>query len=125
MEGDKGTVRGRSPKGWVRLLLRLPILLYRVHMRWLLGSRFLLLRHIGRKSGMHHSTVLEIVDYVIATHTCIVVSGWGERAQWLKSITVNPDVDVTQGVRTQRARARRMRRNEAESALCNYVCRHP
>ncbi len=125
MEGDTGTVRGRSPKGWLRLLLRLPILLYRVHMGWLLGSRFLLLRHIGRKSGMRHSTVLEIVDYVSANHSYVVVSGWGERAQWLKNITVNPDVDVTQGIRTQRARARRMRRNEAETSLRNYARRHP
>jgi deazaflavin-dependent oxidoreductase (nitroreductase family) len=125
MAEDKGTVRGRSPKGWLRLVLRLPILLYRVHMGWLLGSRFLLLRHTGRKSGMRHSTVLEIVDSVSATQTCVVVSGWGEKAQWLKNITVNPDVDLTLGIRTQRARARRMRRNEAESALRNYARKHP
>lgn len=123
--GHKNAVRGGSPKGWLRLVLRLPILLYRVHMGWLLGSRFLLLRHTGRKSGIHHSTVLEIVDSVSATRTCVVVSGWGEKAQWLKNITVNPDVDVTLGIWTQRARARRMLRNETQSAVRNYARRHP
>ncbi|MGE5303007.1 MAG: nitroreductase family deazaflavin-dependent oxidoreductase [Alphaproteobacteria bacterium] len=103
----------------------MPVLLYHLRLGWLLGSRFLLLGHSGRKTGMRHSTVLEIVDDVSATHTYVVVSGWGESAQWLKNITVNPDVDVTLGTRTRRARARRMRRNEAESALRNYSRSHP
>ena len=36
----------------LRLGLRLPIWLYRLHLSWLLGERFLLLTHTGRNSGL-------------------------------------------------------------------------
>jgi len=90
-------LQGPIPKGWRRALLRAPVLWYRVHMGWLLGHRFLLLTHMGRKSGTRHQTVLEVVGYASASHTCMVASGWGEKAQWLKNVMVNPDVAVTLG----------------------------
>jgi deazaflavin-dependent oxidoreductase (nitroreductase family) len=98
---------------------------YRLHIGWLLGYRFLLLTYVGRKSGARHRTVLEVIRYANPSRTCIVASGWGERAQWLKNIMANPDVEVTLGARTHRARARRMQRNEAEQVFREYACRHP
>jgi hypothetical protein len=59
-------MRGTGPTGWVRALLRLPILLYRLHLGWLLGHRFLLLTHVGRKSGLQRRTVLEVVRILLA-----------------------------------------------------------
>jgi deazaflavin-dependent oxidoreductase (nitroreductase family) len=109
----------------LRVLLRIPILLYRMHLGWLLGHRFLLLTHVGRKTGTRRRTVLEVVRYTSVSRTCIVASGWGEKAQWLKNIMANPGVEVTVGVRTHRARARRMARDEAAQALRGYACRHP
>lgn len=79
MKEGRGTIRGPAPKGWLHALLRIPILLYRVHMGWLLGHRFLLLTHVGRKSGTRHHTVLEVVCYASLSRTCIVASGWEPR----------------------------------------------
>jgi hypothetical protein len=45
-------MRGHRPQGWLHGLLALPILLYRLHRGWLFGHRFLLLIHMGRKSGL-------------------------------------------------------------------------
>ncbi len=42
----------KQPHGPLRLLLPMPILLYRVHMGWLLGGGFLKITHIGRKSSL-------------------------------------------------------------------------
>jgi deazaflavin-dependent oxidoreductase (nitroreductase family) len=125
MKEGAGTIGGPTPRGWLRVLLRVPILLYRMHIGWLLGHRFLLLTHVGRKSGTRHHTVLEVIAYASTTGTCIVASGWGEKAQWLKNIMANPDIEVTLGGHTHRARARRMSRNEAEQALRAYARRHP
>jgi len=99
MKEGGGTIRGPAPRGWLHTLLRVPTLLYRVHIGWLLGHRFLLLTHVGRKSGIRHHTVLEVVCYASSSRTCIVASGWGEKAQWLKNITANPDIEVTLGAR--------------------------
>jgi len=40
----------KLPRGLVRLAFRAPIWLYRAHLGWLLGYRFVLLTHTGRKS---------------------------------------------------------------------------
>lgn len=120
-----GTLRSGSPKGLLRAFLRAPILLYRLHLGWLLGRRFLLLTHVGRKSGLQRRTVLEVVLYDPEGGTCIVASGWGERSQWLRNIQANPHVTVTLGTRTHRAAAHRLDREEAEGALRDYSRRHP
>jgi deazaflavin-dependent oxidoreductase (nitroreductase family) len=122
---DSGTIRGSLPKGWLRLLLRFPIGLYRLHLGWLLGHRFLLLTHVGRTSGTQHQTVLEVVRYDSVSNTCLVGSGWGEQAQWLKNILVTPEVTVTLGTKTYKARAERLRRTAANQEFREYGHRHP
>jgi hypothetical protein len=64
----------------LRLAFRLPIYLYRLNLGWLLGHRFLLLVHRGRRSGLRRETVLEVVRYNPATKESVVLSAWGERA---------------------------------------------
>jgi deazaflavin-dependent oxidoreductase (nitroreductase family) len=125
MHQGEGMTRGPAPKGWLHTLLRAPTLVYRLHIGWLLGYRFPLLTHVGRKSGACHQTVLEVIRYASSSRICIVASGWGEKAQWLKNIMANPDVEVTLGARTHRARTRRMQRNEAEQVFRGYASRHP
>jgi len=118
MNQAAGTIRGPAPKGLLRVLLRCPILLYRLHLGWLLGHRFLLLAHVGRKSGMPHFTVLEVVSYDSTKHRCVIASGWGEKAQWYKNILANPDVAVTLGTHRHRAK-------EAELELRDYARKYP
>jgi hypothetical protein len=49
------------PKGFTQLLMRAPLLLYSMGLGWVLGGRFLKLRHRGRKSARVRETVLEVV----------------------------------------------------------------
>ena len=118
-------VRGSAPKGLLRLFLRCPILLYRLHLGWLLGHRFLLLTHIGRHSGVPRHTVLEVVSYQNTRQRCVIASGWGEQAQWFKNIIANPNVEITLGIHKYPAKARRMEAAEAEHELREYASRHP
>jgi hypothetical protein len=46
------------PTGVSRLAFKMPIYLYRLNLGWLLGHRFLLLVHRGRKCGLLRETVL-------------------------------------------------------------------
>lgn len=116
--------RGR-PRGWLRFVLRAPILLYRCKLGWLLGRRFLLLAHTGRKSGRARFTVLEVVRYDHASHRCIIASGWGVKSQWYKNVLENPRVRYTVGVTERSGRAEQLAVERAEQELQDYGERHP
>ena len=123
------TIDRASPRGWLRAFLRAflraPILLYRLHLGVLLGRRFLLLSHLGRRSGRWRSAVLEVVRYAPAGPRWYVASGWGEQAQWLQNVTANPAVTVMMGARSWPASARRLACDEAEREPADYAQRHP
>jgi deazaflavin-dependent oxidoreductase (nitroreductase family) len=86
-----------KPSGILRLAFRLPIYLYRLNLGWLLGHRGLLLIHRGRRSGLLRETVLEVVRYTPATKESVVLSAWGERADWYRNIKVSPALEVWTG----------------------------
>lgn len=71
---DRGWFESR-PTGFVLRLYRLPILLYRVNLGWLLGHRGLLLTHRGRKTGLLRQTVLGVIVYDPATRESVMLSG--------------------------------------------------
>jgi hypothetical protein len=66
----------RPPRGLARLAFRLPIALYRLGLGSLLGTRFLLLIHTGRKTGRERKTVLEVVRYDAEKPLFIVAAGF-------------------------------------------------
>ncbi len=120
-----GAVNRGSPRGWLRFALRLPIFLYRLKLGWLLGRRFLLLTHTGRKSGKVHSTVLEILRYDPASHCCVIASGWGTNSQWYKNVLSNPRIQYTVGLRKRAGRAEQLSHEAAAQQLEDYGDRHP
>ncbi|MFN7943886.1 MAG: nitroreductase family deazaflavin-dependent oxidoreductase [Blastocatellia bacterium] len=121
-----GARAGTPPgHGWRRLFLRLPILLYHLGLGWLLGHRFLLLHHLGRKSGLWRETVLEVVRYDKPDNTYFVASGWGEASQWYNNILRHPAVEIESGGRRMNATARRVSQAEAEAEFRHYAARHP
>jgi deazaflavin-dependent oxidoreductase (nitroreductase family) len=113
---------GRWP---LRTLARLPLWLYRAHLGWLLGQRFLRLTHIGRRSGAPRHTVLEVVAHDRPTDTYVVVSGLGEQSQWFRNIQKTPEVVITVGHRRMRATAVRLSADDAEPVMRDYLRRHP
>jgi deazaflavin-dependent oxidoreductase (nitroreductase family) len=115
----------KPPRGVLRWLLRLPIWLYRLRLGWLLGDRFLMLTHIGRKSGLPRQSVLEVVGHDQATGTYIIASGWGEQADWLRNIQKNPHVLVDARGRRFEATAERISQESATNAAREYARRHP
>jgi deazaflavin-dependent oxidoreductase (nitroreductase family) len=115
----------RPPKGPLHWLLRLPIWLYRLNLGWLLGQRFLLLTHTGRKSGLIYRTVIEVVDHDDQSGTYTVASGWGKKADWYRNILKTPDVTVQVGRRLSKARAVPLTISEGHEKLYAYAQKHP
>jgi deazaflavin-dependent oxidoreductase (nitroreductase family) len=87
----------KRPRSALRAALRVPVLLYRWRLGWLLGHRFLLLVHVGRRSGRHYETVLEVVEYDRALPAAIVMSGWGRSADWYRNVEAAPSCQVRIG----------------------------
>jgi deazaflavin-dependent oxidoreductase (nitroreductase family) len=115
----------KPPRGLARLAFRLPIWLYRLKLGWILGNRFMLLHHIGRKSGRPRQTVLEVVRYDKASGTYVVAAGFGVRSDWYQNIMANPHVMVDSGGRHMQAIAERLPPEAAEEELVDYNRRYP
>lgn len=115
----------QPPRGILRWLARLPIWLYRAGLGWLLGNRFLMLTHIGRKSGQPRQAVLEVVSYDRADDTYYVAVGFGENTDWYRNLLRTPDVVIRVGRRQIAVRAGRLSPEEAERVIVGYARRHP
>src|SRR4051794_29005645 len=82
--------RARLP----RLVFRCPILLYRLRLGGLLGHQFLLLTHVGRRTGRVHETVLKVLHYDPMTRESVVASAWGAQAHWYRNLRAHPALVV-------------------------------
>lgn len=108
-----------------RPLVRTPIWIYKARAGAILGSRLLMLEHIGRKSGARRYVVLEVVGHP-TPETYAVASGFGDKAQWFRNVAANPLVRVYTGSRAPvPATARILPQPEADRALQAYTGGRP
>src|SRR6202012_2188492 len=96
---------------------RAPVRLYHWRCGWLLGHRFLLLCHVGRRSGLRHQTVLEVMEYRPKGPEFIVMGAFGARADWLRNLEARPELAVHIGRREFAAVHRILAVEEAASVL--------
>lgn len=114
-----------KPTGALRLAFRLPMYLYDLGLGWLLGHRFLLLTHRGRKTGRMRRTVLEVIRYDPSIRESIVASGWGERADWYRNLRANPALEVQTGRERYVPTQRFLSQEEVRNELAGYERSHP
>jgi deazaflavin-dependent oxidoreductase (nitroreductase family) len=115
----------RRPGPVLRAALRLPVLLYRAGLGGLLGGRFLMITHRGRRSGRTFHTVVEVVRRDPATGEVVVSAAWGGKADWLRNILASPALAVTCGRRRFVPAQRLLARPEAIDVLRAYAGAHP
>lgn len=108
-----------------RLLFRAPIALYRARLGWLLGSRFLLLHHIGRKSGLPRQAVLEVAGYNKVADTFTVASGFGPKSQWYQNLRAQPQVMIQVGRRRLLTTAVLLSPQASGERMVAYAHHHP
>ncbi|MGI9057582.1 MAG: nitroreductase family deazaflavin-dependent oxidoreductase [Ktedonobacteraceae bacterium] len=89
------------------------------------GSRFLLLTHVGRKSGLPRQSVLEVLGHDRSSDTYIILSGWGTRSDWVRNVEKNPEVFIEVGCRKIHARAEWLSSEEAEQKVLDYAKQNP
>jgi deazaflavin-dependent oxidoreductase (nitroreductase family) len=107
-----------------RWIVRAPIPLFRAGLGWLFGGRFVMVEHIGRKSGQPRYVVLEVIER--ETNALRVASGHGSRAQWLKNLQANPAARLWVGrSKGVAATARILPESDAAAVLARYARVHP
>jgi deazaflavin-dependent oxidoreductase (nitroreductase family) len=108
------------PSGILRTLLGLPVLLYHAHLGVLLGHRFLLLVHTGRRTGVRRETVVEVVHYDADARESVVMAGWGRRTGWLHNVEAGLAHEVRIGRERFAPAYRILPPDEAERAFADY-----
>lgn len=73
--------------------MKMPLILYRMKLGWLLGKRFMRLTHVGRKSGRVYHTVLAVLCFDAQTREILAVSPWSE-SNWYRNIQAAPALEV-------------------------------
>jgi deazaflavin-dependent oxidoreductase (nitroreductase family) len=119
-----GFSMGRSMSSRIiRALLHAPTHLYSWGLGPLFGNRFVLLTHVGRKSGVRHQTVLEVLEYRPDGPEVVVMSGFG-RSEWLKNIEANGRAEIFVGWKRFTAGHRCLGEQEAVTVLAAYERRN-
>ncbi len=99
--------------------------IYRLSLGWLLGQRFLMLTHQGRKTGRIRYTVLEVVRHDQTSGESIVVSAYGENADWYRNIRAKPALKIQIGGEHYVPIQRFLTSNEIYNEFTDYERRHP
>lgn len=108
----------------LRYLFRAPVYLYRWRLGFLLGRRFLLLTHTGRRSRLPRQTVLEVMEYRPQSGEAVVMSGFGRDSNWLLNISANANEEIQLGSHHFRATHRILGEDEAIAVLAGYERRN-
>jgi deazaflavin-dependent oxidoreductase (nitroreductase family) len=115
----------QPPKGLLRWVFRAPVALYRLRLGWLLGERFLLLNHTGRKSGLARQTVVEVVGHDKVSDTYYIASGFGYKADWYRNLLARPELIIQVGWRKLAVRAETLPPDAGVQILVAYRQAHP
>ncbi len=111
-------------KAVLRRVFAAPQSLYRHDAGWLLGHRFLQLRHEGRRTGLERRVVLEVVRWDAGRRAATVVSGFGAKSDWLRNIEANGRARIDIGRQTFEAGFRRLPMREAAAVFQDYEQRN-
>ena len=110
---------------WVRALLRAPLVLYRLGLSRFVPERYVVVEHRGRRTGRLYQTMLEVFAYDARNDEMLVVSGWGEQADWYRNLRAGGCVRVRSGTRVFEPYVRFLSMEAAESVHAGYLRSHP
>ncbi|MCP3422221.1 nitroreductase family deazaflavin-dependent oxidoreductase [Nocardioides pinisoli] len=108
---------------WV---FRLPLPLYRAGWGWLfLGHTFLVLTHVGRRTGRPHATAAMVLAEDKRTHEAVICSVWGPQADWIHNLQARPALRVQIGRDSFVPEHRFLSPEEAFAVGVHFRRRHP
>jgi deazaflavin-dependent oxidoreductase (nitroreductase family) len=118
-----GKAEGKAPALMIPIF-KLPVLLYRLHLGWLLGKRFMQITHVGRRSGKVRRTILAVLRFDAKTKEIYAVSAW-KGSDWYYNIQAAPALQVEIGSVRYAPAQRTLSPEEITTAFMEYRQQHP
>lgn len=118
---------GRGKKkvpGWARWLGKWLIIAYRLRLGWLIGHRFMLITHRGRRTGKVRQTGVMVLRYDRRSREALVAAG-SAHADWYRNIHASPAIEVALGRERYRPEQRFLEADEIAELLAWSRQRHP
>ncbi len=115
----------RRPGRLALAVFRLPLVLYRHGWGRVLGRTFMLLVHVGRKTGQPHPMTAMVMRYDPATREVVIFSGWGPDSDWVRNIRARPALRVEVGRESYAPQHRFLSKDESVAVASDFVRRHP
>jgi deazaflavin-dependent oxidoreductase (nitroreductase family) len=115
----------RRPTGLLKVVLGFPLLLSRFGLTRLLGNRFVIITHVGRKSARVYRTPVEVVRYEPDADAWTVAAAWGSPPAWYLNITARPALTIeVDGRVVAHPDQQILATSDAADALGTYVGKH-
>jgi deazaflavin-dependent oxidoreductase (nitroreductase family) len=105
-------------------VFRLPLILYRYRLGWILGKRFMQITHVGRHSGRQYRTILAVLKFDEKTREIYAVSAW-KGSDWYYNIQAAPALQVETGFVHYVPAQRTLSAEEITSTFMEYRKQHP
>ena len=105
-------------------IFKLPLVLYRLRLGWLLDHRFMQLTHVGRRSGKVRRTILAVLHFDAQTREIKAVSAWNA-SEWYKNIQVAPAQQVETGFTSYAPVQRDLSTEEIAQLFVDFRRQHP
>jgi deazaflavin-dependent oxidoreductase (nitroreductase family) len=117
------TNQRKPPTGVGRWFAQAPRYFYRIGLGRLLGKRFVLIEHTGRRSGLARQTVLEVIQR--ESDALYVAAAWSSGSDWFKNILANSTVSISIGnLHDVKSEATVLDHRSAVTALEQYAIAH-
>src|SRR5512133_1963474 len=114
------TQSNQNPPAFMIPFMKMPLILYRLGLGWMLGKRFMLLTHVGRRSGKIYRSVLAVLRFDEKTREILAVSPWSG-SNWYRNIQATPALEVeTGGVRYASLTQRSLSSEEIAGAFIEF-----
>jgi len=115
----------RQPGRLALAVFRLPLPLYRAGWGWLfLGHTFLVLTHVGRRTGRPHAVAAMVLAEDRATGEAVICSVWGPHADWVRNLRAGPALRVQIGRESFVPQHRFLSEQEAFAVVAEFRRRH-
>jgi len=116
----------RQPGRLALWVFRLPLPLYRAGWGWLfLGHTFLVLTHVGRRSGKAYAAAAMVLAEDKTTGEAVICSVWGRNTDWVRNLRAHPALRVQIGRTSFVPEHRFLTDQESFAVGAEFVHRHP
>lgn len=122
------TALDKRPGKFLKFFFKVPVWMYKIGFggfERLVGAQWMLITHIGRKSGKRYDSMVDVMDYDKATDTYYIEAAYGTRADWYRNIQASPNFEARVGRRKFEARAKALSTEGSADMLVKFYREKP